>query len=224
MSPRRPQFLDGVQPAISAPHQLTGDDKVRAVPWRQAAPPLATAPTSQPAPAVQSPSSLASVHALPPPSSVPPPRPSPPQARFAPPPLSPAVEGAIRELRATAAQLAEQARSDSLEIGLMVARAILEREVTTNIDSLFGLVKAAIRRAGDSTQLAVHLHPDDAARFEAIPQASLSMATVRVVPDPTLERGDVLVQTAHHTVDARLSTRLAEAARELGEAIEDQAA
>lgn len=222
MSPRRPQFLEGITAAVSAPHQLTADDKVRAVPWRQHAPALAPAPAPASPPAA-APASVTNVHALPVPAA-PAPRPSPPAARFAPPPLSPAVEGAIRELRATAAQLAEQARSDSLEIGLMVARAILEREVTTNIDSLFALVKAAIRKAGDANQLTVHLHPDDAARFETIPQASLSMATVRVVADPSLQRGDVLVETAHHTVDARLTTRLAEAGRELGEAIEDQAA
>lgn len=221
MSPRRPHFLEGVSTTSSAPHQPRPDELLRRAPW--AGPTVVPTPAPAPLPAPP----VAALHALPPaapPSPVPQPRPSPPQTRFSPPPLSPSVEAAIRELRATAAQLAEQARADSLEIGLMVARAILEREVTTNIDSLFALVKAAIRKAGEARELAVHLHPDDAARFEALPQASLSMAAIRVVPDAGLERGDVLVETAHATVDARLATRLTEVARELHDALEDQAA
>ncbi|RMG18785.1 MAG: hypothetical protein D6729_06405 [Deltaproteobacteria bacterium] len=122
------------------------------------------------------------------------------------------LAAALSELRATSRLLAEQARSDAIEIGLMVARRILEGEVATRVDTLFSLVKSAIRRAGESRIIEVRLHPEDLRRLESVLDVDqdrhLEIASLRLIGDATLARGDVVVEAEFGTIDARLETRL----------------
>src|SRR6266540_7320668 len=72
------------------------------------------------------------------------------------------VAAALETLRAQADLLAEQARADAIEIGFQVARKILETELRQSPEALFSLVRAAVRRAGESRRIAVRVTPDDA--------------------------------------------------------------
>jgi flagellar assembly protein FliH len=128
------------------------------------------------------------------------------------------VEAAITQLRLQGERLAEQARSDALEVGLMVARRILEKEIATNLESLFAIIKSAIRKAGEARTTVVRLHPDDLARLQDTSETAFTLGRVELAADPQLSPGDVMVDADHHTVDGRLETRLTEAAH----ALEDQ--
>jgi flagellar assembly protein FliH len=152
-----------------------------------------------------------------PPSRLTPPLPPPPPSPVPPPPsaLSPSLEAAVAQLRLQGERLAEQARSDALEVGLMVARRILEREITTNVESLFALIKSAIRKAGETRTTVVRLNPGDLARLADSPQTALTLGRVELAADEQLAPGDVMVDADQHTIDGRLSTRLMEAARAL---------
>lgn len=125
------------------------------------------------------------------------------------------LEAAILALRAQGERLAEQARSDALEIGFMVARRILERDVSTDLESLFAMIRSALRRAGESRRTVVHLSPLDASRVRASGEATLTLGAVEIVADEELGTGDVVVETDESTVDGRLGTRLGELRREL---------
>jgi flagellar assembly protein FliH len=129
--------------------------------------------------------------------------------------LSPRVEAAIMQLKLTGERLAEQARSDALEVGLLVARRILEREITANLEALFSLIKSAIRRVGESRTTVVRLSPGDFARLKDAADTSLTLGRVDLQADDSLGPGDVMVDSEHSTVDGRLSTRLEELARAL---------
>lgn len=137
------------------------------------------------------------------------------------------VTHAVEVLRLTAERLAEQARSDALEIGFQVARRILEAELRTSPEALFALVRTALKRAGDSRKVVVRLHPEDArpaAAAVAGGELSVTSAGLEVRPDPTLERGDCLVDTDFGQVDGRLQTRLEELHRAAVCAVEEGAA
>jgi flagellar biosynthesis/type III secretory pathway protein FliH len=138
------------------------------------------------------------------------------------------VSGAVETLRAQAAHLGEQARADALEIGFVVARALLEAEVRQSPQAVFQLVRQAVRRAGESRCIAVRLSPEDAAAVgtDAGRVAIDAPATARVelVADPTLGRGDCVVETDFGKVDGRLETRLAELRRALDEAPAEESA
>ncbi|MFL5261801.1 MAG: FliH/SctL family protein [Anaeromyxobacteraceae bacterium] len=127
------------------------------------------------------------------------------------------VAGAVEMLRAQAERLAEQARSDALEIAFQVARKILDAELRTGPEALFALVRGAVRRAGDSRRIAIRLAPDDAATLQgAAGKGALdgpSAARIEIVADASLERGDCMVDTDFGQVDGRLGTRLAELRR-----------
>jgi flagellar biosynthesis/type III secretory pathway protein FliH len=127
------------------------------------------------------------------------------------------VAGAVETLRAQSERLAEEARADAIEIGFQVARKILEAELRAGPDALFALVRSAVKRAGESRRVAVRVAPEDAEllRSEAGKDALDGLAAARVewVADPSLQRGDCVVDTDFGQVDGRLTTRLAELRR-----------
>jgi flagellar assembly protein FliH len=137
------------------------------------------------------------------------------------------VAHAVEVLKLQGERLAEQARSDALEIGFMVARRILEAELSTSAEALFALVRGALKRAGDSRKVVVRVHPEDARLLEGPAAAGalgVTTATVEVSADSSLGRGDVLVDTDFGMVDGRLTTRFDELHRAATSALEEGAA
>lgn len=134
-------------------------------------------------------------------------------------PANPRLEAALMELTLRGERLAEQARSDALELGLIVARKILEREIATNLEALFSLIKSAIRRVGESRTTTVRVCEADFERLHGSADTAFTLGRVELKVDPTLGPGDVMVDGEHATVDGRLGTRLEEIVRSLdGEA------
>jgi flagellar assembly protein FliH len=134
------------------------------------------------------------------------------------------VSHAVEVLKLQAERLAEQARGDALEIGFMVARRILEAELSTSPEALFALVRGALKRAGDSRKVVVRVHPEEAVLVSgpaAAGELGVSAAAIEVVGDPSLEHGDVVVDTDFGKVDGRLRTRLDELHRAAGSAFEE---
>jgi flagellar assembly protein FliH len=134
------------------------------------------------------------------------------------------VAHAVEVLRLEAGHLAEQARGDALEIGFVVARRILEAELVTGPEPLFALVRSALRRAGESRRVAIRVHPEDAVAVEgaaAGDQLGPASGAIEVRRDPSLERGDVVVETDFGKVDGRLRTRFEELYRAACAALEE---
>jgi flagellar assembly protein FliH len=131
---------------------------------------------------------------------------------------------AVEMLRTTSERLAGEARSDALEVGFLIARRILETELTTSPEPMVALVRSTIRRLGEARKMVVKLSPADAEAVSAVltargPGAVSSVATaqIEVAADPTLQRGDCLVEGDVGTVDGRIATRLEELRRALAE-------
>jgi len=130
------------------------------------------------------------------------------------------LSAAIEHLKQYAGRLAEQARSDALEIGFQVARKILETELTTSPAPLFGLIRTAVQRLGETRKLTISVCPEDLARIEAEGGSGalgLMVAQIELLPDSTLAAGDCVVDSEMGRVDGRLSTRLAELQRAITE-------
>lgn len=132
----------------------------------------------------------------------------------------------VSALRMTSERLAEQARSDALELALLVARRIVETELSTNIERFFTVIRSVIRRAGESQRVVVRLHPEDAARVEAAggtrALSSMAVAQIQISGDADLELGDCMVEADFGVVDGRLNTRLEEMRRLLLEAVAEE--
>lgn len=146
-----------------------------------------------------------------------------------PPPALPAADGAelrreafarvasaLDTLRAQSAHLGEQARADALEIGFAVARAILATEIRQNPEALFSLVRAAVRRAGDSRRVVVRVAPEDLELLQGGHAGALDpagAARLELLADRALSRGDCVVEADFGRIDGRLETRLSELRR-----------
>ncbi len=133
------------------------------------------------------------------------------------------IAAAVGAMRLTTERLAEQVRSDALEVALLVARRIVETELTADIEPLFGMIRSVVRRAGESRRVTIHLCPDDAARVEAAggPKGlpGIAMAQVDVHADPSLSTGDCVVEADFGVVDGRMDTRMDELRRILAETV-----
>jgi flagellar assembly protein FliH len=137
------------------------------------------------------------------------------------------VRHGVEMLRLLSERLAEQARADALEIGFQVARRVIDAELQSSPEALFGLVRSALKRAGDSRKITIRLHPEDARVVGAtIASGDLTVASagVEVFADATLARGDCVVDTDFGKVDGTLRTRLEELRRAASAAIEEGAA
>jgi hypothetical protein len=130
---------------------------------------------------------------------------------------SEALSAAIQGLRLASARLAEQARSDALEIAFVIARRILEAELKASPEPLFALVRSAVRRLGEARQIRVRLCPADAAVIEEAlaneELPDLAVVQTQVVADASLSPGDCVVESALGSVDGRLDVRLGELKR-----------
>ena len=136
--------------------------------------------------------------------------------------VSERIGSAAQFLRQAAERLAAEARSDALEVGFMVARRILETDLTANVEHLVGLVRSAIRRLGESRHIKLQLCPDDARLIEealkndgAQAISSVAAAQIEIVADAALQRGDCVGAGDLGTVDGRINTRLDELRRAL---------
>jgi flagellar assembly protein FliH len=207
---RKPTFLQNLPPVARASVPTP-----RPAPWavthvegaHTPRPSAALAPAPQP-PTLSPPARLAPEPALAPPPPLPTPAPIVIDH-------TPRLQAGLDALRLEAQRLAEQARSDALEIGVLIARRVLERELTSSLDPLFGLIRGAVRKVGEARQIVVRVSVEDHRRLQESPGSSLSLGTVTLVADESLTPGDVIVESDRHDVDARLDTRLEELRREL---------
>jgi hypothetical protein len=227
---RKPTFMEGTEPVPIDDLAIAPVDPARIRPVSWAAPP-------QKGPGLPEP--VAETPRSPPPAVAAPPRPvykdsqpgefvpvksEPVPVPAAPPPPPPTgfselaaqkLEAALAALASQGERLAEQARADALELGILIARRIVEREIAVNLESTFSLIKSALRMAGEEHVTRVRLNPRDVERFEAAVHTEFSLGKVQLAPDPSLKPGDVMVDTPSHSVDGRLATRFEELVRQL---------
>jgi flagellar assembly protein FliH len=137
------------------------------------------------------------------------------------------IAGALENFRLHAEHLAEQARSDALEIGFQVARRILEIELSTSPEPLFALIRSAVQRVGESRKVSVRLCPSDLSRVDAgggKAAMGLSIVQLEMISDSALSPGDCIVDGDFGAVDGRINTRLQELRRTVTNAVEGEAA
>ena len=114
----------------------------------------------------------------------------------------------IDDLATTRARSLAEADGDIVQLSIAIARRILRRELTVDPDSLAGIVKAAVERIPAREITRVRIHPDDSACLQR-------HLRTEVCPDPSLEPGSVIFETARGNLDASISTQLAEIERGL---------
>jgi len=127
-------------------------------------------------------------------------------------PVMDRLSRSLAELAAVRSKVRKTAESDLLKLAIAVARRVLHRELTLDPSSIEGLIRVALEKLESRELCRVRVHPDQEPVIRTL-LARFSAAPVELIPDGTLQCGDVLFETAHGTLDGSIEAQLQEIER-----------
>ncbi len=98
---------------------------------------------------------------------------------------------------------------------LLVSEAVLQREVQTNVATLIPVVQSCLADLPQGEPISVHLNPADHQVLAEQPEDLWNNDRLTLVADESVSQGGAVVEGGSRVVDARLESRLLEAARQL---------
>jgi flagellar assembly protein FliH len=123
-----------------------------------------------------------------------------------------AVRAALDALSRPLAQVDDVVHEQIATLALLIARAVVRRELRTDPAQVIGMVRETVALLPASGRGArVALHPEDAALLRERLTPAGPEAAWSIIEDPALSRGDCRVHTDYARIDARVETRLNEA-------------
>ncbi len=129
-------------------------------------------------------------------------------------PLLQRLAQTIAEVSDSRRKLRRDAEEDLVRLSLAIARRVLHRELSVDPEAIVGLVRAAFDRLELREVDRIRVHPDDAELLKRHLE-QLEHGRFEVAPDPRLERGAVIFETAHGHLDTSIETQLQEIQRGL---------
>ena len=118
----------------------------------------------------------------------------------------------LADLATVRSRVRKTAESDLLKLAIAVARRVIHRELTLDPSSIEGLIRVALEKLESRELCRVRVHPDQEPVIRTL-LARFSAAPVELIPDGTLQSGDVLFETAHGTLDGSIEAQLQEIER-----------
>lgn len=134
--------------------------------------------------------------------------------------VSEALAQALLATGSLRARLMQESEEDLLKLSLLIARTVMQRELSLDMSVLTGMVQAAVELASEGGEVVVRLNPDDyavvASRRE-FGQVSGERRRVVLKEDPGVPHAGCLVETVRGNIDAGLDAQLNEISRRLFE-------
>jgi flagellar assembly protein FliH len=127
-------------------------------------------------------------------------------------PIMDRLSRSLAELAGIRSKVRKTAESDLLTLAIAIARKVLHRELTLDPSSIEGLIRVALEKLESRELCRVRVHPDQEPVIRTL-LARFSAAPVELIPDGTLQCGDVLFETAHGTLDGSIEAQLQEIER-----------
>ena len=115
---------------------------------------------------------------------------------------------AVEALESAHQSLVEQARSDAVELALMMLKTLVGTTEGVSVDKLLQVAKEALVAAGPAKQVLLRVHPDEVAVLQAGAFSLLDDGAVELRGDANLNRGDVVVETEAGRIDGTRQARL----------------
>ena len=127
-------------------------------------------------------------------------------------PLMDRLSRSLADLATVRSRVRKTAESDLLKLAVAVARRVIHRELTLDPGSIEGLIRVALEKLESRELCRVRVHPNQEPVIRTL-LARFSAAPVELIPDGTLQSGDVLFETAHGTLDGSIEAQLQEIER-----------
>jgi len=113
---------------------------------------------------------------------------------------------AIAELAEAYIAVVNAVETSTVELALEIARKVIQREISTDPDLVSALATVALRRVQSHPSITIRVSRYDFPRVsEAIAGINDSVA---VVEDPSLERGDFMIDSSQTRLDGRIRSQV----------------
>ena len=127
------------------------------------------------------------------------------------------LEALMQSLQSNFLQLEQEMAQGVLDIACALARQVLRQELATRPEVLAGVVREALGMlTADSRVATVRLNPADHETCLPALKDEAAEPGLRWLPDPSLGRGECVIEAAGAEVDGRLSKRWSRAIASLG--------
>lgn len=127
-----------------------------------------------------------------------------------------ALSAIVGELAAPLASLDEELVAEIARLALQIARQVVRREIQTEPGEVVGAVREALRVLPFADEeIILWLHPEDVPLVTEALNAAGSLGRWRCEPDPSIERGGCVAETATSRVDNSVDARIAAVASTL---------
>ena len=110
-------------------------------------------------------------------------------------------------------KLRRQAEEELVRLAVAVARRIIHRELTVDVDALVGLVKSAFDRLDAREIQQIRTDPGAVDMLKQVVESLGTSRALKVVGDPSLRSGSLLIETTRGELDASVETQLQEIQR-----------
>jgi flagellar assembly protein FliH len=145
-----------------------------------------------------------------------------------------AAEGAVEKQLASALPALRQVVQDiqhakqawlkhwemsGVAVATAIAQRLIRRELSQPTDIAVGLVREALELAAGSSQLRIHMNPDDhqalAAQVKMLVSELAGLADTELIADPEITRGGCRVETRFGSIDQQFEAQLKRIEEEL---------
>ena len=117
-------------------------------------------------------------------------------------------------------RLRREAERDLVKLAIAIARRVLHRELTLDPESLEGLIRVALEKLESRELCRVRVHPEQEESIRSLLERFSNVHSVELIPDRSLNLGDVLLETPHGTIDASVDAQLSEIERGFADRIQ----
>lgn len=117
------------------------------------------------------------------------------------------------------ADLDQAVAGELLALALELARQIVRSELKVHPEAILDVVREALAQLPHHHAV-IFLHPEDASLIRTHLGDSLSHVGHRIVEEPTLERGDCLLEAGSSQLDATVATRWRRVVEGLGQEVQ----
>jgi len=120
------------------------------------------------------------------------------------------ISHSIADLAGLRGKIRSEAECDLVKLSLAIARRVIHREMSVDPAALLGVVRSALARIPPDELTKVRLHPSmvKTVRFQL--ENLRVPAAVEIESDPTLEPGDLVLETLGGLLDASVDAQLQE--------------
>ncbi len=119
----------------------------------------------------------------------------------------------LRDLVVSKRRMRSEAEADVVQLSLAIAKRILHRELTTDPESIQGVVHAALRKLQNREVASVRVCPSAVETIRLVLERAGINPAVSVISDPKMQNGDLVFETTLGELDASIETQLKEIQR-----------